>query len=286
MEDIWKDRGHYVAKKNQLIRQVRFDLSSQEQKIVLFLISKIKPTDSELEPITLQYKEFLQLCGLDTTQGKNKKNIRDTLKKLADKSCWIKLPDGTETLFRWIEDPIITPRQRSVTLRLKAILKPYLLELHEYYTQYQLMYILPLRSKFAIRLYELLKSCQSMRAATFTVDKLRELLNLSPDTFKTYADFRRYVIELAIREINQYTDIEVEFTPIKRGKKVESIEFQIKAKEDLAPTYQTLRETLDGERPRESDRRESDRETSGGVLSLSQEQNTIRKQNCDKIEKQ
>lgn len=285
MEDIWKDRGHYVAKKNQLIRQVRFDLSSQEQKIVLFLISKIKPTDSELEPITLQYKEFLQLCGLDTTQGKNKKNIRDTLKKLADKSCWIKLPDGTETLFRWIEDPIITPRQRSVTLRLKAILKPYLLELHEYYTQYQLMYILPLRSKFAIRLYELLKSCQSMRAATFTVDKLRELLNLSPDTFKTYADFRRYVIELAIREINQYTDIEVEFTPIKRGKKVESIEFQIKAKEDLAPTYQTLRETLDGERPRESDRRESDRETSGGVLSLSQEQNTIRKQNCDKIEK-
>lgn len=285
MEDTWKDRGQYIAKKNQLIRQVRFDLSTTEQKIVLFLISKIKPTDTDLEPITLKYKEFLQLCGIDTEHSKNRNNIKNTLKKLADKSCWIKLPDDTETLFRWIEDPIITPRQRSITLRLKAILKPYLLELHSYYTQYQLLYILPLRSKFAIRLYELMKSCESMGSATFPLNKLRELLNLSPETFKTYADFRRYVIELAIREINQHTDLEVTFNPIKKGKKVESIEFQIKAKENLAPTYQTLRETLDGEKPRESDPRESHSETSGAILSSSQAQNTIYKQNQDKIEK-
>ena len=254
MMDLWELRGQYIAKKNPLIRQVRFNLTTVEQKIVLYLISKIKPTDTELEPITISIGEFLKLCGLDHTQGNNRTTIKNTLKRLADKSCWIRLPNGAETLFRWIEDPIIEPRAKDITLKLKQILKPYLLELHDYYTQYQLMYILPMNSEYAIRLYELFKSCETLQEVTFRIDKIRELLNLSAGKFKEYADFRRFVIDLSIKEINQYTDLIIEYQPNKKGRKVDSLTFTIKKKEDLSTTFDTLREKLDKTIARDTDR--------------------------------
>ena len=39
------DRNQYVVKANDLIRKTRYNLTTQQQKIVLFAISKIKPTD-------------------------------------------------------------------------------------------------------------------------------------------------------------------------------------------------------------------------------------------------
>ena len=250
MDNLWELRGQYIAKKNPLIRQVRFNLTATEQKIVLYLISKIKPTDKELEPVTISIKDFLKLCGLDHTQGNNRETVKSTLKKLADKSCWIRLPDGTETLFRWIEDPKIPLRKREIILQLKEILKPYLLELHEYYTQYQLMYILPMQSQYAIRLYELLKSCQTMQKVQFTVEKLRELLYLDDkdkkiEKFKKYSDFKRYVIELSLSEINKYTDIIVDYKPIKNGKKITALIFTIQNKENLTNTFELLKNELD-----------------------------------------
>lgn len=253
MTDLWELRGQYIAKKNPLIRQVRFDLTIVEQKIVLYLISKIKPTDTELEPVTMSIREFLQLCGVDPNQTINRRALKNTLKRLADKSCWIRLPNGAETLFRWIEDPIIEPRAKDITLKLKQILKPYLLELHDYYTQYQLMYILPMQSQYAIRLYELFKSCETLQEVTFQIDKIRELLNLPADILPLYANFRHSVIDLSIKEINQYTDLIIEYQPNKKGRKVDSLTFTIKKKEDLSTTFDTLREKLDKTTARDPD---------------------------------
>lgn len=246
MTDLWELRGQYIAKKNPLIRQVRFNLTTVEQKIVLYLISQIKPTDTELEPVTISIREYLQLCGVDPDQTINRQALKNTLKRLADKSCWIRLPDGSETLFRWIEDPVIAPRAKNITLKLKQTLKPYLLELHDYYTQYQLMYILPMQSQYAIRLYELFKSCETLQEVTFKVSKLRELLNLSEDILPLYANFRHSIVDLSIKEINQYTDLTIEYQPNKKGRKVDSLTFTIKKKEDLSATFNTLRRELDG----------------------------------------
>ena len=38
------DRNQYVVKSNDLIRKTRYNLTTQQQKIVLFAISKIKPS--------------------------------------------------------------------------------------------------------------------------------------------------------------------------------------------------------------------------------------------------
>ena len=46
----------------------------------------------------------------------------------------------------------------------------------------------------------------------------------------THPDFRRFVLEKAQSEINELTDITIEFDPIKTGRKVTSIKFIIEEK--------------------------------------------------------
>ena len=62
------------------------------------------------------------------------------------------------------------------------------------------------------------------------MDELRTLLGISENELSRYPDFRRYVLEIAQREINEYTDLEVWFEPITKGRKTIAIKIHIKNK--------------------------------------------------------
>ena len=47
--ELAEERNQLVVKHNSLIQKTRYSLSTQQQKIILYLISKIKPDDDELK---------------------------------------------------------------------------------------------------------------------------------------------------------------------------------------------------------------------------------------------
>jgi len=58
-------RSYKVIKSNDLIQKARFDLTVQEQKIILYLISKLKPDDDKSKTIKFEIKEFCSVCGIN-----------------------------------------------------------------------------------------------------------------------------------------------------------------------------------------------------------------------------
>ena len=46
-KNLDKERDYYVVKANQLITKSRYSLSLQQQKILLYFISQIKPEDNK-----------------------------------------------------------------------------------------------------------------------------------------------------------------------------------------------------------------------------------------------
>ena len=64
-------RNRTVVKANDLIQRSRFNLSLQQQKIVLYLISQITPYDEEFKLYEFSITEFCKVCGIDDTSGKN-----------------------------------------------------------------------------------------------------------------------------------------------------------------------------------------------------------------------
>lgn len=219
--NLTKERSFKVVKSNDLIQKARFDLNAQQQKIIYWLISKIQPDDTELKTIDFKLIEFCKICGINYNSGTNYKQIKDAIKKLADKSVWVKTENGAETLVRWIEKPIIN--NGTVKLKIDDDMKPFLINLKQQFTQFELYNVLPMKGKYSMRLYELFKSFQKLTSCSFKVDDLKQ--NLLCENYKRYPDFKRKVIVPAIEEINTVTDISVSFIEIKEGRKVVKLKF-------------------------------------------------------------
>jgi plasmid replication initiation protein len=227
-KEILDARSQIVVKHNDLIQKSRYNLSTQEQKIILYLISKIKPEDTDLILYEFNIKEFCEICGIDETSGKNYSNLKETIINLKRKCFWIPIGNGIEATVSWIDKAIINKSSGTIKIKLDNDLKPFLLELQRNFTRYELDYILTMKSKYSIRLYELLKSYEFMSMRTFDVENLQILL--SAENYKNYSDFRLYALEPALREINIYSDIKVTYEAKKKGKKYDKITFEIKEK--------------------------------------------------------
>ena len=218
-----KNEKLLVVKANSLIQKSRYKLSLQEQKIILYLISKIMPNDTELKEYKFSIIEFCELCGIDYQQNKQTHAyIKQVIKNLADKSEWIEL-DEVETLIRWIAKARITKRSGIITIKLDEDLIPYLLELKKNYTKYQLQNIIPMKSKYGIRLYELLKSYLNLGKVRFSIEELK--IRLDSTNYTNLKDFKRRVLEPALKDIEVYSDLTVEPVFIKVKNKCVAIEF-------------------------------------------------------------
>ena len=231
-------RYNQVVKANELIQKSRFNLSLLQQKIVLYLISRISPYDEDFKVYEFDIIEFCRVCGIDTTSGKNYADLKQAVKEIADKSLWIKIDEDEETLLRWIEKPYINKKSGLIRIRLDEDMKPYLLQLKKNFTRYELIWTLHFKSKYTIRLYELLKSYhydeREEYRKEFSVDDLRTMLDA--DTYKDYKNFKSRVLVKAIQEINDYSDKIVSFEEVKVRRRVENIIFTIGTKDIMERT--------------------------------------------------
>lgn len=242
-ELVEKQRQYHVVKSNALVQKSRFELSLQEQKTIAYICSLIKPidfTDSINDvPYQLEYefdiREYCKVCGFDYDNGKNYIEIKATLKKLRDKSMWLKMENGSETLVGWLSRVTVNPKSGIVQIKLDDILVPYLFDLGQRFTEYRLIQILGMKSTYSVRIYELLKSYAFQKSKEFDLDELKHLLMVDNiKSYKNFPDFRRYVLETAIDEINNLTDLDISYEAIKRGRKVVRIKFNMKTKKTVS----------------------------------------------------
>ena len=101
---------------------------------------------------------------------------------------------------------------------------PYLVEINKNFTEYQLHYLLSLRSSHSIKLYKLLYQYKNIGKRKFAVSILKEQFGLSKK-YSQYKDFKKKVIIPSILQINELTDLMVDYTEIKVGRKVDELEF-------------------------------------------------------------
>lgn len=229
-KDREKERSYSVVKANDLIQKSRFELSLIEQKTVAYICSLIKPLEPNQVEYVFDIREYAKICGIDYDSGGNYEYIKSTLKNLRDRSIWIKNGDD-EMLIGWLSRVRTNKKSGKVSVRLDEEMIPYLINLKERFTQYELYNILGMKSAFSVRIYELLKSYQGVHRKKFELDVLKEKLMVqSVKSYERFPDFRRKVLETAINEINELTDIQVDWEAETKGRKVVAVVFRIKQK--------------------------------------------------------
>jgi plasmid replication initiation protein len=223
--EISHSRSFKVVKANAIIQKARFILSAQEQRILLFLISKVKPEDTAFEEKIFDIGEFCKVCGINYN-GKNYRDLKAAIKTLSDKSLWVTREDGSETLLRWISTATVDRPGGKLGIKFHEHMMPYILQLSDNFTQYELFYTLGMKSQYSVRLYELLKSYEGLHEWTMTLPELKK--RLDAEIYTKFHDFRRKVLEIAAREINEVSDIRVIYEPLKTGRSYTEVKFTIR----------------------------------------------------------
>lgn len=235
-----KDKLYPVTKGNQLIQNSRYNLTLQQQKLVAYTISKIKPNQENFEWLDISVQDFNALCGKTGNPGSNDYVIfRDSIMGLSEtffleeietdedgnakrdkNGNYIKKTSNVNWIDFELEERVNSKGEVVASrgkIKLNEKLNRHLIGLKGVYTSYSLQFILPMKSKFSIRLYEYIKSFANYgNTIELDLEDLKDVMLSEndgvrdPNKYKKYSDFKRRVLEDAISEINHYTDITVE----------------------------------------------------------------------------
>lgn len=228
--------NNLVKQSNDLV-EARFTthMTEQEQKTLAFIISETKQSDIELysnnqnKVIEISAKDFANI--MKTSVNRIYEDAGTLSNSLTGKKFKIQYTDKDGGhAFR--EIALISMMQYELgmlKIQINAAALIYLIELNEKFTVFRLENVLRLGSSYAIKVYQLLKQYEKLGSRIFTLDEIRDILSINT-MYKQFSDFKKYVLEVSKRHINQHTDIHIEYEEIKLGRKVDKIKFHIKSK--------------------------------------------------------
>lgn len=223
-------------------------LDKEEQRLIAYLVSLISKTDEDFKKYIINIKDLAKLLELDESNlyrvkesrdGKRRMGLKQLTKNLVGKAMSLRRLDGKkgEIQVSWLAGADYEDGKGTVGLSFHPDLKPYLLQLQGFlskskgnYTKFPLGEVIKFRSRYSMPVYLLCKEFQGIGWRVLTVEDLRKKLKLENE-YPAYGNFRAKVLDVAIKEINAKTSLDVGFEPAEReGLKVISVRFTMKSK--------------------------------------------------------
>lgn len=239
-----------VKKSNMAIRKAKYSLTLQQQKLLNYLVSQVKDTDTKDTEKVFFIRDFFKFMGLKAEE-QSYERVRKDLKALSDKSWWLDgaADDGSDILVRFLGVVRTNKRSGRATIKWHEDMLPFLQHLHREYTQYKLWFTMTMHSEYSARLYELLKSVAGKTVWNFSINELKRLF-MCENSYKLFADFKRRVIDTAVKEINEKSDLNVSYELFKfgeSGRAYTDIEFTItdKSNDELIKVNRAIKEELE-----------------------------------------
>jgi plasmid replication initiation protein len=221
------DADRFVVSQSNELVEASFSpaLTARAHKVARLLFSLISPEDKDLKMYTITIDALKQYLGYksDVTWGRFHDDLKDIAQRLNSEPIVIKSEQKLLTAFM-IAGYLIDVKAGTVTFEIPLLLRPFLLELKKNFTKYPLVYIPKLRSSYSIRLYELLYQYKTIGWRTIELDALQRMVG---SDYELYGDFKRKVIGIAQRDLEEHTDIKFDYDELKTSRKVTAIKFTI-----------------------------------------------------------
>lgn len=244
-------KSDLVVKTNQLNSAVQ-NLSLPELRIIQLAIVDARETGKGLDtktPLRIDAMRYAQ--AFDTTR----------------QNAYILMKQSEETLFnrrftyfdrekkpiksRWLQDVRYLDDEGAIEVCFTRLVVECITRLdgaEQFFTQYMLSQTANLNSVYSVRLYELLIQWKTAgKTPVFELSLFRGQMGLNDDEYKIMGNFKLRVLDLAVNEINEKTDLTVSYTQEKKGRVIHGFKFTVKQKEKTKKEVKTDRDnnTLD-----------------------------------------
>ena len=229
-----KQNGELICVMANQIAESRHKLSVLQQRLVLWLVAQIEPQDKDFLTHALELKEFEVVMG--TKSGRLYEHMKSASTGLLQSILEIKEPgERSGVRFQWFSEVKYHDGTGTLTVRFHERLRPLLLELKSRFTQLALSQALKLRSGYAIRFYELLSSRERLKRFEMTIEEFRQWAGLEPGEMTHTFDLRRFVIDLAKRELDAKADLSFDVEPVRVGRSVVAFAFKVRKNKPRKP---------------------------------------------------
>ena len=228
--------GKLVTKDNKLI-SASYSLGIPEQRVIFLAIIEARAQKQMIDARgVLQIHASSYQEQFKVEKHSAYKALKSAVKGLFD--AYFEYNDIHEQtgkpahrVVRWAQTVTYIEAAGMIELQFTDAVIPLITRLSEQYTEYDLKQVSELQSEYAIRLYELMIQWRKTgKVPKIELQDLRNKLGVKPDQYKTMCNFKARVIDLAINQINDHTDITADYDQHKTGRKVTAFTFKFKAK--------------------------------------------------------
>jgi plasmid replication initiation protein len=223
-----------VVKTNRLNQAFQV-LSLAEFHIVQLAIVDARDTGTGLTtdmPLRIDALRYAEVFG--TTRQNAYMRMKEAEETLFNRRFSFFDEDGKLVKSRWISqvkyldnegaiEVVFTPAVVQGISRINGV--------KEFFTQYLLSQTAQLKSVYSSRLYELLIQWRSTgKTPIITLEGFRSQLGIEENQYKLMSDFKKRVLDLAINDINEKTDIKAAYQQHKKGRSISGFSFSFKQK--------------------------------------------------------
>jgi len=206
-----------------------FKSMSVDEKRILIMASPVARNidATEQDSILISAQQFAEECGIKVNSAY--KQIELASKKLVDRSFSYTNEKGKKVYSNWVIDA--TYEDAGVSLRFTSVVLMMLKILDKYnpYTRYKKDVVLKLKKDYSIDFYHLAKKSGKIGSFELTIDSMFIEFGL-PESYRDLRNLKRRVLKDPIDEINNHTDIDLTYEPIKKGRSVVGFKFTVREK--------------------------------------------------------
>lgn len=217
-----------IYKSNELV-EAGYRLSLAEQRMIILSLGQIDSRDLTQKKVTLYAKDYAKEWGVSEVNAM--REIKQATSRLFDRYITLKNADET-TKFRWIQSIAKYHKgEARISFTFSDDILPFLFELDFKLgvTKYELLSVSGFSSVYSFRLYELAVKLLGMRNQVIDLDEIRRILQLE-NKYPEYKEFNKFVLKPSLSDINEKSDLLLNIEPVKRGRKIVALEFQIAKK--------------------------------------------------------
>lgn len=226
-----------VVKDNALIN-ASYSLELTEQRLILLAILNARETgkgitaESWLEIHASEYAKHF-----DVSNDAAYKALKDAVDNLFNRQfSYSQFHKDTDKLkkvrSRWVSRVAYVEELAILEITFAPDVVPLITRLEQHFTSYQLEQISQLNSKYAVRLYEILIAWREVgKVPQIELEELRNKLGVEDGEYERIANFKTRVLDPAIKQINDYTDIIAAYEQYKKGRIIVGFSFKFKQKQ-------------------------------------------------------
>jgi len=213
----------YRVIQSNLLVESRHKLTLSEIKLFLWMVRQISINDKDFQTYRIWIKDFMDCAKIDRSRFYSE--AKEVTKSFLSKVLELKEDDGMRQV-NFMSSVKYYDGKAYIEYDFHPSLKRHLLRLGKAFTNYDIRNIILCRSVYSIRIYQILKAWEGLGERIVSLEDLKYMLVIE-DQYKRWADFRRYVLNAAQKELKKFSDLFFSFKPVKQGRKVQAVHFII-----------------------------------------------------------